>query len=154
VSSERPSASGNEESPVDLMKRCTGSVLRAVAGRGDLDVAFAAAGSSVRGTEVRLPAPPRTLGPADLIRLRGTADAVALRFRYHTEALHGRYMPPGPEARKVYEAVEQARIEALGPGAWPASPPISPASWNSGAGPKDWTASPAGKRCRWPRPCA
>ena len=114
MSSERPSASGNEESPVDLMKRCTGSVLRAVAGRGDLDVAFAAAGSSVRGTEVRLPAPPRTLGPADLIRLRGTADAVALRFRYHTEALHGRHMPPGPEARKVYEAVEQARIEALG----------------------------------------
>ncbi|MBF0326641.1 MAG: cobaltochelatase subunit CobT [Alphaproteobacteria bacterium] len=103
-----------EESPVELMKRCTAGVLRAVAGRADLEVSYAAAGSSVRGVEVRLPAPPRTMAPADLVRLRGTADAVALRFRYHDEALHAARMPPGSEARKVYDAVEQARIEALG----------------------------------------
>jgi cobaltochelatase CobT len=112
--SSTPPAGSRDESPADLMKRCTTSVLRAVAGRGELEVGFAAAGSAVRGVEVRLPAPPRTMTPADLVRLRGTADAVALRFRYHDEALHARRMPPGPEARKVYEAIEQARIEALG----------------------------------------
>ncbi len=105
---------GKDESPADLMKRCTTATLRAIAGRADLEIAFAAGGSSVRGTEIKLPAPPRNLTPADLVRLRGTADAVALRFRYHDEAIHARRMPPGPDARRVYEAVEQARVEALG----------------------------------------
>ena len=105
---------GPEESPAELMKRCTAGVVRAVSGRSDLEVGFAAAGSAVRGTEVRLPAPPRTMTPADLIRLRGTADAVALRFRYHDDRHHAGRVPPSPEARKVYDAIEQARIEALG----------------------------------------
>lgn len=108
------SAPARDETPADLMKRCTTSVLRAVAGRGDLDVGYGTGAASVRGLEVRLPAPPRNVTTADLVRLRGTADAVALRFRYHNDALHAARMPPGAEARRVYEAVEQARIEALG----------------------------------------
>ncbi|MBC7950212.1 MAG: cobaltochelatase subunit CobT [Rhodospirillaceae bacterium] len=96
------------------MKRCTTSVLRAIAGRADLDVSYATGNAAVHGLEVRLPAPPRAVTQADLVRLRGTADAVALRFRYHDEALHRDRMPPGAEARKVYDAVEQARVEALG----------------------------------------
>ncbi|MGE5477795.1 MAG: cobaltochelatase subunit CobT [Bacteroidales bacterium] len=111
-----PVAAGplRDETPADLMKRCTTSVLRAIAGRSDLDVGYGTGAASVRGTEVRLPAPPRNVTPADLVRLRGTADAVALRYRYHTDAVHAARMPPGAEARRVYEAVEQARIEALG----------------------------------------
>ena len=108
------SAPAREESPADLMKRCTALALRAVAGRADLDVGFVAGAASVRGSEIKLPAPQRTLTEGDLVRLRGTADAVALRFRYHNDAVHARRMPPDPQARKVYEAVEQARIEALG----------------------------------------
>ncbi len=96
------------------MRRCTTSVLRAIAGRSDLDVGYGTGNASVRGIEVRLPAPPRNVTESDLTRLRGTADAVALRYRYHDEALHARRMPPGAEARRVYEAVEQARVEALG----------------------------------------
>jgi cobaltochelatase CobT len=96
------------------MKRCTTSVLRAIAGRADLDVGYGTGAATVRGAEVRLPAPPRNVTEADLIRLRGTADAVALKYRYHNDALHIRRMPPGAEARRVYEAVELARIEALG----------------------------------------
>ncbi|WP_277395042.1 cobaltochelatase subunit CobT [Magnetospirillum aberrantis] len=103
-----------DETPADLMKRCTTAVVRAVAGRADLDVGYGTGAANVRGTEIRLPAPPRNVTAADLVRLRGTADAVGLRFRYHTEALHAGRMPPGAEARRVYEAVEQARIEALG----------------------------------------
>jgi cobaltochelatase CobT len=107
-------APGRDETPADLMKRCTTAVLRAIAGRGDLDVGYGSGAASVRGAEVRLPSPPRNVTASDLVRLRGTADAVALRYRYHDDALHARRMPPGAEARRVYEAVEQARIEALG----------------------------------------
>ena len=103
-----------EENPTDTMKRATALALRAIAGRADLEVGYSAGAASVRGTEIKLPSPQRNLTEGDLVRLRGTADAVALRFRYHNDAVHARRMPPDPQARKVYEAVEQARIEALG----------------------------------------
>jgi len=103
-----------EESPADTMKRATALALRAIAGRADLEVGYVAGAASVRGAEIKLPSPQKNLTQGDLVRLRGTADAVALRFRYHNDAVHARRIPPDPQARKVYEAVEQARIEALG----------------------------------------
>ncbi len=107
-------APARDEAPADLLKRVTTAALRAIAGRADLDVGYAAGAASVHGAEVRLPVPPRQPSPQDLVRLRGTADAVALRFRYHDDRLHARRMPAGADARRVYEAVEQARVEALG----------------------------------------
>ncbi|TAN55588.1 MAG: cobaltochelatase subunit CobT [Magnetospirillum sp.] len=104
----------DQETPADLIRRTTASALKAIAGRPDLDVGYAAGKGSVRGAEIRLPAPPRTMLPADLARLRGTADAIGLRLRYHDDSLHARRMPQLPEARKVYEMVELARVEALG----------------------------------------
>ncbi|MDA8230427.1 MAG: cobaltochelatase subunit CobT [Magnetospirillum sp.] len=105
---------GGEDAPADLLRRTTAAALRAIAGSAEVSVSYAAGAASVHGTEVRLPAPPRQLTPQDLVRLRGTADAVALRLRYHDDRLHARRMPTGPDARRVYEAVEQARVEALG----------------------------------------
>src|SRR5229473_6155368 len=46
--------------------------------------------------------------------LRGAADSVALRLRYHDDAVHSKRVPGSPLARAVFEAVEQARVEALG----------------------------------------
>lgn len=108
------SAPSRDESPTDTMKRSTAMALRAIAGRADLDVGFVAGAATVRGLEIKLPSPQKNLTAGDLVRLRGTADAVALRFRYHNDSVHAKRMPPDPQARKVYEAVEQARIEALG----------------------------------------
>ncbi|MGE5503923.1 MAG: cobaltochelatase subunit CobT [Actinomycetota bacterium] len=107
-------AASREESPGDLIRRATTAALKAIAGRPELEVAFGTGPGAVHGSEVRLPAPPRSVTPGDLVRLRGTADAVALRFRYTDDALHQRRMPLLPEARRVFEAVEQARVEALG----------------------------------------
>ena len=103
-----------EESPADLLKRATAATLRAIAGRADLDVGYGVGGATVHGAEVRLPSPPRQMAKADLVRLRGTSDAIALRYRYHDAKLHAGHMPARELARKVYDAVEQARIEALG----------------------------------------
>ncbi len=109
-----PTTPGQDESPGDLVRRTTAATLKAIAGRADLDVAYAAGPGSVRGAEVRLPSPPRTVLRGDLMRLRGTADAVALRLRYHDDTLHAGRTPQLPDARKVYDMVEQARVEALG----------------------------------------
>ncbi|MBY0430147.1 MAG: cobaltochelatase subunit CobT [Rhodospirillales bacterium] len=100
--------------PVDIMKRVTAAALRAVADRVDLDVSFAVGPATGQGNQARLPLPPRRMRAEDVARLRGAADAVALRLRYHDDTVHARRLPVGQEARDVYNAIEQARVEALG----------------------------------------
>ena len=105
---------GADEAPTELVKRTTASVVRALAGRADLGVSYASGGAALRGNQVRLPLPPRQMHADDLARLRGAADAVALRLRFHDEALHDRRMPHGQDAKDIYNAVAQARVEAIG----------------------------------------
>jgi len=46
--------------------------------------------------------------------LRGAADALALRRRYHDAQVHQKHIPPGPDAQAVYDALEQVRCESIG----------------------------------------
>ncbi len=103
-----------EFSPTEIFKRATAATLRAIAERDDLTVGFGPEAAGLSGTRVRLPNPPRDLPPEEAAQLRGAADSLALRLRYHDDAVHSRRVPGSPLARAVFEAVEQARIEALG----------------------------------------
>ncbi|GAB4183020.1 MAG: cobaltochelatase subunit CobT [Thalassobaculales bacterium] len=102
------------ETPQEAFKRATAATLRAVAARDDVEVAFGAEQPSLAGKQARLPAPPREIKLRDALLLRGEADSMALRLRHHDDATHARRLPQGQAARAVYEAVEQARCEALG----------------------------------------
>ena len=102
------------EEPQDLVKRVTSATLKAVAEKKDASVTFAHAAAGVTGDSVRLPMPSRQVPTQELTRLRGIADALALRLRYHDEKVHRRRAPAGREARGLFDAVEQARVEALG----------------------------------------
>lgn len=95
-------------------KRATASVLRALARSDELQVAFQPGPPGLVGKRARLPLPTRALPPAEIMRLRGAADSVALRARHHDDALHAARAPAQREAREVYDAVEQARVEVLG----------------------------------------
>jgi cobaltochelatase CobT len=66
------------------------------------------------GGKARLPEPPRKLTRAEAAIVRGHADALALRLACHDAALHRRLQPTGQQARAVFEAVEQARVESIG----------------------------------------
>ncbi len=103
-----------EFSPTEIFKRATAATLRAIAERDDLAVAFGPEAAGLSGTRVRLPNPPRDLPAEEAAQLRGAADSMALRLRYHDDAVHSRRVPGSPLARAVFEAVEQARVEALG----------------------------------------
>ena len=46
--------------------------------------------------------------------MRGHADSIALRLACHDPAVHRKLAPGGQQARAVFEAVEQARVEAIG----------------------------------------
>src|SRR5579875_2206157 len=104
----------DNESPAEIFKRSTAAALRAIARRGDVSVTFGAEPAAVAGSRVRLPLPPRDLAEKDAAPVRGAADAVGLRLRYHDPVLHARRTPAGETARNIFEGVEQARVEALG----------------------------------------
>ncbi len=106
------------ENTSELVKRVTAAALKAVAAQGEVSVTFTSRGTqgAARVTEktVRLPAPPRRLPAGGMTRLRGVADGLALRLRYHDEGLHRRRIPSGRDAGQVFDAVEQVRVEVLG----------------------------------------
>jgi cobaltochelatase CobT len=103
-----------KESPTEPFKRAVTGCLCAFARKPELEVAFAAERPGLMGGKVRLPEPPRKLGKTEAAVVRGHADSIALRLACHDQALHRRLQPSGQQARAVFEAVEQARVEAIG----------------------------------------
>ena len=111
--------SNPDAAPVEEFRRATAGVVRALAHRSDIEVAFAPGAPGIAGKRARLPLPSRALPPAERARLRGAADAVALRLAHHDEATHARLAPARREAREIYDLLEQARCEAIGARALP-----------------------------------
>jgi len=96
-------------------KRATAGALRAIAhASNEVQVAFQPGPSGVSGKRVRLPLPTRALPPAEMAKLRGAADAAALRLRHHSDAVHAARLPARREAKEIYDALEDVRIEAVG----------------------------------------
>src|SRR5215468_4950377 len=103
-----------KEAPNEPFKRAVTGCLRAIARRPELEVAFAAERPGMAGGKARLPEPPRKLTVADAAIVRGHADAIALRMACHDDAIHRRLLPGSQQGRAVFEAIEQARVEAIG----------------------------------------
>jgi cobaltochelatase CobT len=107
-------ANKKREAPTEPFKRAVAGCVRAVAGKPDLEVTFAADRPLLLAQKVRLPEPPRRLTTLDAAVTRGIGDAMALRLACHDGKVHRRYSPEGRQARAIFDAVEQARCEALG----------------------------------------
>jgi cobaltochelatase CobT len=114
MSSNLKGKNAGKESPTEPFKRAVAGCLRAIAKKPDLEVSFAAERPGLAGGKVRLPEPPRKLGRQDVAIVRGHADSIALRVACHDPAVHRRLVPGGQQARAVFDAVEQARVEAIG----------------------------------------
>ncbi|MCW3475912.1 cobaltochelatase subunit CobT [Limobrevibacterium gyesilva] len=95
-------------------KRATAGALRAIAQNNEVQVAFQPGPSGLAGKRARLPLPTRALPAAEMARLRGAADSLALRLRHHDDIVHAARMPSRREAKDVYDALEQARVEVVG----------------------------------------
>jgi cobaltochelatase CobT len=114
MSSNIKGKSPSKEAPTEPFKRAVIGCLRAIARQPELDVSFAAERPGYAGGKARLPEPPRKLGRQDAAIVRGHADSIALRLACHDPAIHRKLVPGGQQARAVFEAVEQARVEAIG----------------------------------------
>jgi cobaltochelatase CobT len=103
------------ETPTELFKRSLAQTTRALAGREEeLEVSFGAEGPRATPGKIVLPHPPRVLSEPEAERIRGQADALALKLAHHDAAEHARLRPKGAEARLVFDAVEDMRVQSLG----------------------------------------
>src|SRR4030081_2562722 len=105
---------GSKEAPTEPFKRAVTSCLRAIAKQPEFEFSFAADRPGLAGGKARLPEPPRKLTRKDAAIVRGHADSIALRLACHDPAVHRRLAPGGQQARAVFDAIEQARVEAIG----------------------------------------
>jgi len=104
----------NDQGKAEDFKRATASALRAIAQVPDVQVAYQPGQSGLSGKRARLPAPSRALAAPEMAKLRGAADAIALRLRHHDDDIHTARAPSTREAREAYDALEQARVEIVG----------------------------------------
>ncbi|MEW6766482.1 MAG: cobaltochelatase subunit CobT [Pseudomonadota bacterium] len=105
---------GSKESPTEPFKRAVTSCLRAIAKQPELEVTFAAERPGLSPGKARLPEPARKLTKKDAAIVRGHADSIALRIACHDAKIHRKLAPGNAQARGVFDAVEQARVEAIG----------------------------------------
>lgn len=102
--------------PVDvepLRRAITGSV-RAIAGDGDVEVTFANERPGMTAERIRLPELSKRPTAHELAVTRGLGDSMALRLACHDEKVHATMAPQGSDARAIFDAVEQARVESIG----------------------------------------
>ena len=115
-SNQKPHA--KPDAPREPFKRAVASCLRAMAKMPQAEVAFAAERPSLVWTganaKARLPEPSRKLDAREAAILRGHANSMALRLTCHNIDVHRRLTPQAPAARAVFDAIEQARVEAIG----------------------------------------
>jgi cobaltochelatase CobT len=103
-----------EQSPLDRFRSVLTGASRALAHEPELELAFTADAPTQSGKNVRVPMPARSLPAEQVAEARGFADSFSLRLRHHDAALHAKGAPIETIARAVFDAVETARIEALG----------------------------------------
>jgi cobaltochelatase CobT len=103
-----------ERSPVDDFRRVLAGAARAISRDAEVEVVFASDNAAASGKTARVPSPGPGLEPRLVAEARGAADSAALRLRYHDARLHARNAPMDVEARAVFDALEMARVEALG----------------------------------------
>jgi len=102
------------DNPADPFKKALAEATKVLADDPDLTVTYSVDPPGLSADTVRLPQISRRMTRDEVLIARGTADALALRHRFHDAKTNARYLPQGQMARDIYDAMETARCEAMG----------------------------------------
>jgi cobaltochelatase CobT len=102
------------QTPLEHFKAVLTGTARAMAHEPEVELAFTADVPTQVGKNFRVPMPGRNLPREQVAEARGFADAMALRLRHHDSKIHAANCPTEPVAAACFDAIEGARIEALG----------------------------------------
>src|ERR1700710_708330 len=109
-----PRSKANKPDATQPFKAAMGATVRAVAGKPELEVSFTADRPLLTADKARLANLPRLPTRPDIAIAPGPGGAMAMRIASHDPETHRRRAPHDPEARAAFDALEQARVEALG----------------------------------------
>lgn len=104
----------SEKLPLDAFKNVLTGTARALAQEAEVELTFTADMPAQAGKNFKVPMPGRNLPIDQVTEARGVADSFALRLRHHDAARHAALRPSESVAGAAFDAVENARIEALG----------------------------------------
>ncbi|SPU27640.1 Aerobic cobaltochelatase subunit CobT [Candidatus Bartonella washoeensis] len=104
----------NSTLDAEAFKKALSTCIRAIAGSHNLEVAFSHNRPSFSENYARLPELPKHSTNKDITVTRGLGDSMALRKAWHDNAIHTRFAPIESEARAIFDALEQTRVEAIG----------------------------------------
>ena len=102
------------DNPADPFKKALAEATKVMANDPELAVTFTVDPPGATRETVRLPQVSRRMTREEVLIARGTADAFALRHKFHNAKIAAKYMPQGQMARDLYSAMENARVEAVG----------------------------------------
>jgi cobaltochelatase CobT len=109
-------ANGTKKKPDPLapFKRAVTLATRTLAANKSMNVVFGSDAPGYDGKTVRLPQPSRAMSRKEVAVIRGHADSIALMISAHDTKLHASLAPAQGTAREAFDAVERARVEAVG----------------------------------------
>jgi cobaltochelatase CobT len=99
---------------IEPLRNAIAGCVRAVAGNAEVEVVFSPERPGFAGDRMRLPELSKRPTVHDVAMTRGLGDSMALRKACHDAKVHATMSPQGDDARAVFDAVEQARVEAIG----------------------------------------
>jgi cobaltochelatase CobT len=102
------------DTPLEQFKQVLTGTARALAHEPEVELAFTADAPTQAGKNFKVPMPGRLLPPEQVAEARGFADSFALKLKHHNAARHAALRPSEPIAGAAFDAVENARVEALG----------------------------------------
>ncbi|KQU91253.1 cobalt chelatase [Ensifer sp. Root1252] len=114
VSSNSKAKPTTRENAAEPFKRALSGCIRSIAGDAEVEVAFANERPGITGERIRLPEISKRPTRQELAVTRGLGDSMALRKACHDARVHATMSPQGADARVIFDAVEQARVEAIG----------------------------------------
>ena len=102
------------DNPAEPFKKALAEATKVMADDPELSVSYSVDPSGLSGDAMRLPQVSRRMTRDEVLQARGTADALALKHKFHDAQLNTKYVPSGDMAREIYDAMETARCEAMG----------------------------------------
>ena len=105
----------------DGVKKSISETTRAISGNETLKIKFSADPSGDYGDVIKLPQISKEPTAAELFKVRGIADSLALQARFKDEETFSKYDPSGEQAKEIYNELEIARCELLGEKFYPGS---------------------------------
>jgi len=90
------------------------AAMRAISEDQELEVNFGQGTPGTRGHEARVPLPAVGSTQEQVDAVRGIGDELALRIRYHSDALHQARSPESGEAQEMFQWIEDARVASIG----------------------------------------